>query len=96
MTTDLHRLPCRRTAVRLQERGTETVLIDPAHGTSHVLNPTARAIWELCDGTTTITELVDAICEVFAVPRDAAFTDVTMVLDQLATADLVGWSSDDL
>ena len=95
MTTDLQRLPHRRTDVRLWDRGTETVLMDPGDDTAHALNPTARAIWELCDGTTTIDELVEAICEVFAVPREAALTDVTVVLEQFAAADLVGWSTAD-
>jgi hypothetical protein len=60
MSTDLRHLPQRNRDVELREVGDESVLVTPS-GDTFVLNPTARAIWELCDGTTTVDELaVDA------------------------------------
>lgn len=93
MNTRLQHLPTRRPEVLLRESGTETLLFVWGEEETHVLNPTARAIWDLCDGTTTLGELADAICLVFAVPREHALADVTAVLDQLSEARLVDWSS---
>ena len=93
MTTQVRRLPVRRTDVVLDGDDTRSVLIDPGRGDGHVLNPTARAIWELCDGTTTLDELVDAICQVFSVPHGVALRDVAAVLAELEAAGLVSWSN---
>lgn len=95
MTTKVQRLPVRRTKVRLIDEDTRSVLIDDQKGVTHVLNPTARAIWELCDGTTTLDELVDAICKVFSVPHGVALHDVAAVLAQLEGAGLVSWGRND-
>ena len=95
MTTQLRRLPVRHTDVLLMDEDIRSTLIDPDAGTTHVLNPTARAIWELCDGTTTLDELVNASCEVFSVPHGQALRDVAAVLGQLEQAGLVTWSADE-
>lgn len=92
MSTRLQRLPSRRPDVLLREDDPQTLLFPWDEDTTHVLNPTARAIWELCDGTTTIGELADAICEVFSVPRERAVADVAAVLVQLSEAGLVAWT----
>ena len=88
MSTDLRQLPKRRDDVQLRDRGEESVLVTPS-GSTYALNPTARAIWELCDGTTTIDELADAISQVFAVDRATAAADVAATIEQLRSADLV-------
>ncbi len=95
MTTRVRRLPRRRDDVRLSDDATCSVLTDLRRGTSHVLNPTASAIWELCDGTTTLDELIDAICQVFSVPHGVALRDVAAALAQLEEAGLVSWAPDD-
>ena len=95
MTASLQRLPQRSTDVLLMDEDTRSTLIEPDAGTTHVLNPPARAIWELCDGTTTLDELVGAICEVFSVPHGQALRDVAAVLGQLEQAGLVTWSTDE-
>jgi hypothetical protein len=90
VTTDTHRLPRRREDVELRDDGARTWLIDPRTASTHVLNPTARAIWELCDGTTTVDEVVRAIGEVFDVPPSSSRADVEAVIAQLEGAGLVG------
>jgi hypothetical protein len=88
----LHRLPRRRDDVRLHDRETRSYLVDPDSEVAHALNPTARAVWELCDGTTTVDELVDAITQLFSVDRDVAVADVLGIVGQLEAADLVEWA----
>jgi hypothetical protein len=92
MSPQLQRLPRRRDDVRLYDRELRSFLAVPGRRVAHELNPTARAVWELCDGTTTIDELVDAIRQVFSVDRAVAIADVTTVVDQLEAAGLVGWA----
>ena len=88
----LYRLPLRRYDVRLHDRETRSYLVVPDGGVAHELNPTARAVWELCDGTTTVDELVDAITQLFSVDRDVAVADVLGIVGQLEAAGLVGWA----
>lgn len=92
MTASSERLPRRRTDVLLLDTASRSLLVADDQQVTHVLNPTARAIWELCDGATTVEELVAAICSVFDVGHDAARADVTAALEQLAAAGLVSWS----
>jgi hypothetical protein len=89
MRTQRTRLPRRRSDVALRDHVGHSVLVAPASDEQHVLNPTARAIWELCDGATTIDELADAICAVFDVRRDVAVADVKLTIERFAAADLL-------
>ena len=41
--------------------GAETMLYDPEREAVHILNPTARLIWETCTGEHTIADIVAAI-----------------------------------
>ena len=92
MTAGNDRLPRRRADVQMHQDGFRTRLVSGVSGGAHALNPTARAIWELCDGTVTVAELVDAIRQVFDVPAETARADVEAVIDQFEAADLVTWS----
>jgi hypothetical protein len=92
MSPQLQRLPRRRDSVRLHDKELRSYLTLPGRRVAHELNPTARAVWELCDGTTTIEELVDAIRQVFSVDRAVAVADVTAVVDELEAAGLVMWA----
>jgi hypothetical protein len=94
VTRDRQHLPTRRADVRFREEGHDVLLVTPEQTAAYALNPMARAIWELCDGTTTIEEMTDAICQVFDVTRPTATEDVAMVLDGLTAAGLVRWASD--
>ena len=94
MTSDARRLPTRHSDVQLRDEGHEARLIVPGRASTYVLNPTARAVWELCDGSTTVDELADALCQVFDVTRATAATDVADVLEGLVAADLVDWAPD--
>jgi hypothetical protein len=94
VTPDVRRLPIRHADVQLHDEGHEALLVVPGRTTTYALNPMARAIWELCDGSTTIEELTDALCQVFDVTRATAGNDVTDVLEGLVAADLVDWTPD--
>lgn len=65
-------------------------LTDPATGQVHVLNPSAFAIWELCDGHTAIEAIVEAVTEVTAVPRQDVDRQVRTTVETLKEKGLVG------
>jgi hypothetical protein len=91
MTVDQASLPARRADVRLVHEGHDCVLATPGATATHLLNPTARALWELCDGTTEPREMVAAVCELFSVSYEVAASDVGAALEALTHAGLVTW-----
>ena len=85
--------PARQAEVRVERDGTRTVLV-VGDGRGFVLNETALALWELCDGGTLPEEMVDAVRIACGVARDAAELDVSRALDELTEAGLLSWSGD--
>jgi PqqD family protein of HPr-rel-A system len=84
--------PIQRQGVWRRQTETEVALYDPDNGKVHLLNDTALAIWDLCDGTTTPEEMIEAICELFRMHRDVVAEDVRRTLEEFDRAGLVGWN----
>jgi len=70
-------------------RGEETVLYNVETGGLHALNPSALAIWELCDGETTGAEMAEAVTELAGLDLRATQQDVVTTLEQLHSLGLV-------
>lgn len=84
--TDLMQACPRRTATAPAEKGADGAVVRPPGAPPVALNPTALALWELCDGHTTVSEMVDAVASLFALDPTAARADVESALeDMLAT-----------
>jgi PqqD family protein of HPr-rel-A system len=81
--------PLRQGQAWVRRGSDDTAVFNPDTGTLHMLNPSALAIWELCDGETTIGEIVQAVIEVTDASRERATTDVVATLEHLRDADLV-------
>jgi PqqD family protein of HPr-rel-A system len=81
--------PTRRPDVWLRTAEGENVVFDPATGAVHILNATALAIWELCDGETRTEEMVEAICGLSGLPRDVVQEDVERILVEFEQANIV-------
>ena len=70
----------------IEQAGTETLVYHAGAaaggGATHALNPTARLIWDLCDGAHTLAAIEAALREAFEVPveRDVA-ADVRRTLE---------------
>jgi len=73
--------PVRQPGIVAKEIGGETLLYNAEEEVIHVLNPTAKLIWELCDGEYTITDMEHMLRTNFAVPdeHDVA-TDIQQTL----------------
>ena len=52
----------------VQQLGGELILTDTPKKTTHVLNPTARRVWELCDGNHTVHDMERVIKAGFSIP----------------------------
>ena len=54
-----------------------------------VLNDTAAALWELCDGATTTDEMALAVSELFAIAVDRATVEVKSALEDFRSVGAV-------
>ncbi len=83
-------LPRKRGTVVLRELGDEAMLYDPQGDLVVKLNPTARQIWEMCDGKRSPNEMVRALQESFVVSADAELEeDVSQAIHSFQTAGLL-------
>ena len=69
--------------------GDQTAVFDPATGRLTRLNPSALAIWELCDGETGQNEIVDALVELTGRTRTDVSNEVEMTLLTLGQLGLL-------
>lgn len=81
--------PRRRKDVRVRGTGDTTVLTDEQGSTAYALNDTALALWELCDGRTTVAEMVGAASMLFAEDPADLERDVLAALDELLGEGLI-------
>jgi hypothetical protein len=54
----------------------EMVIYDPASSQAASLNETARAIWELSDGTRTVAQICNALAEQYGVSPGVIHDDI--------------------
>jgi hypothetical protein len=57
--------------------------------TLHLLNDSARAIWELCDGNTSAKEMARAVTQLTGVDYEDAKKDIETTLAELFSLGLV-------
>ena len=55
------------------------------------MTPVATAVFERCDGTVTVTEIVAEVTDIFDAPRAQVERDVLAFLDDLAARRLIDW-----
>ena len=90
--TDGTTLPRRRAELVVGElqQGQETAILDPATGHVVSLNPTAAAIWYLCDGNRDATVIARELLDAFpAAEPSQVEADVRAMLEQLAGLGLL-------
>lgn len=84
-------LPIRRGTVWQHSRDDETAVYEPDSDGVHLLNPSAMAIWELCDGETRPEEMAAAISELTSIDVADALTDVRNTLETLEGLGLISY-----
>jgi hypothetical protein len=86
-------LPLQRPGTWLRQSADENVVVDTDNARLHVLNDTALALWELCNGENTVEEMITAVCELFGEPADVVRRDVQSTLAGFDSAGLLLWRS---
>jgi Coenzyme PQQ synthesis protein D (PqqD) len=86
--------PMRRKDVWLRQTKRENALYNPATSEVHLMNNTALAIWDLCDGETKPEEMMTAICELTGLPPEVVAEDLERILLEFDTAELIEWVGD--
>jgi PqqD family protein of HPr-rel-A system len=76
-------VPRRRSGILEIDLGDGLILYDRDSSLVHRLNPSAALIWRLCDGGSSVSELVGDIVEELGVPQQEANLQVGMVLREL-------------
>ena len=92
----VNKVPQARVDVRNVDLGSEILIYDERSNLVHILNATARRIWQLCDGAHRVTEIADEISRLFPqVPLEQVQRDVERALEDLVGKQIVIWSSDE-
>lgn len=81
--------PMRHGEVVQTEGSQGWTIYEPSTDSLHVLNASAKAIWELCDGSTSPSEIALAISELTGVSVAEAKKDVAATLESLRRISLV-------
>ena len=76
-------------AQRVKPTDPTTVLLNPQSGEYYTLDEIGSRIWELCDGTRTVSEIVGAIVQEYDAPAAEIEGDVLELLNDLAAEKLV-------
>jgi hypothetical protein len=83
---DRHGTPRRAFGLHLESEGDDAVLVDATGRRVARLNEPAAALWDLCDGRTTVQEMIDACVELFGGDSDQMVIDVTEAMRRMTEA----------
>jgi hypothetical protein len=94
VTTRSEPAPHRREDLMRYSADRETFLYDRQADVIHVLNPTALAVWELCDGAHSPAQIAGYLATHFAgVPEGEADGAVRALLTTLEQKTLIQWEA---
>ena len=79
----------RKSQVLAKKASEDMVLLDIDSGEYYALNSVGSRVWELCDGTRSVSEVISAIAIEFEAPLETVRTDVIDLLSELAEEHLV-------
>lgn len=82
--------PMCKTGVTSRTIGRETILSSETETAIHILNPTAKLVWDLCDGQHSLEEIEKAMRARFALPPDyPVIRDIQNIIDVLIQKGLL-------
>jgi hypothetical protein len=74
----------------LSQRAADTrILLDPKDGRYYALDEVSGRIWDLCDGTRTVAQVVATLCGEYDAPAETVEADALEFLDDLANDGLI-------
>lgn len=82
--------PTRNPDVLLKDMGGETLLYNSGRKEVHIINPTARLVWELCDGEHSLQSIEQSIHNHFSISEEQDIQgDVMRTLDLFRSKGLL-------
>ena len=81
--------PQRKGDLWVRQEGEQTAVFDPETDRLHMLNASALAIWQACDGETTVEEIIEAVVELTGLAAEQATAEVTRAFEDLQVAGLI-------
>jgi hypothetical protein len=82
--------PVRKQGLIVQDIGRETLLYSAEGKVIHVLNPTAKLIWELCDGTHTTEDMEREVRASFSTSKEHnVVEDIKRTLDLFVSKGII-------
>lgn len=81
--------PFRRDDVLAQTAGDTVILLTPDTGEYYTLNEVGGRIWELADGTRSVSEIARVLAEEYEAPVEEIRADALEMLDELAAETFI-------
>ncbi len=81
--------PRRADRVVAQQVSGSAVLLNPDNGEYYALDGVGERVWELCDGTRSVPDLVSLLCQEYEVSATTMEVDLLELLKDLARERLV-------
>lgn len=75
-------LPRRTAGFIWRKMDAEAVLFNPGNNETYMLNPTAAAIWELCDGAHSVEDISGVVAQKFEAGNEEILHDVAEFIAQ--------------
>lgn len=79
----------RKERVLAQQVSGTLVLLNLDDGHYHALNRVAARVWDLCDGTRSVSDVVSVLCQEYDAPAEMIQVDVLELLEDLTSEKLV-------
>jgi coenzyme PQQ biosynthesis protein PqqD len=87
---DLESCPKHGAQVIAQKAKNDWLLLNMENGNYFSLNDIGGRIWELCDGSRSVAQVVEALATEYDAPADVLKQDVVELLEGLQNGKLIG------
>jgi hypothetical protein len=75
--------------VLVQRGADQWILLDVENGQYYALDEVSGRVWDLCDGSHSVSAMVAALCQEYDAPAEAVEEDVLAFLGEMADERLV-------
>jgi hypothetical protein len=89
VTLNLQSYPRRKEQVIAQKASSDFLLFNMDDGNYYSLNEVGCRIWELCDGSRSVVQLVEMLSAEYDVPREILVQDILELLEGLKNGKLI-------
>lgn len=81
--------PKRQEQIIVQKGSNDVLLFSMEDGSYYALNEVGNRIWELCDGTNEVAQLISILAKEYDAPLKIIEMDVIEVLEELQSKNLI-------